>query len=160
MSSALSKPSTVVIDLDEDEGRKPHDIVDVDAPVPLNGKRDPDVVDEDTNPLDRLPDDAVRNADGSVTLPLHEKVTLRTKKNGEIRERVFTELVFHRLNGANLRKIGATSDENQVPVTFACSTRLNDAVMNALFDKMDQFDIARAGRVLNFFGTNGPKTGG
>lgn len=160
MTAAITKASTVSIDLDEDEGRKPDPIIDIDASVPLDDKRDPDVIDEDTNPLDRLPEDAVRNTDGSVTLPLHFRVTLRTKKNGEIKERTFDELVFHRLNGANLRAIAAASDEHQIAVSFACATRLNQAVMNALFDKMDQFDIARAGRVLNFFGSNGRKTGG
>lgn len=160
MTTALTKASTIRIDLDEDADGKPVDTVDLDSPVSLDGKRESDVIDEDVNPLDRLPDDAVRNRDGSVTLPLNFEVTLRTKKDGAIKERVFKDLVFYRLNGANQRAIAAASDEHQIVVSFACSTRLNQAIMNALYDKMDLSDIARAGRVINFFVTNGPKTGG
>lgn len=160
MTAALSKTSTVVIDLDEDASRTAEAVVDLDRPVAIEGKTDSDVIDEDVNPLDRLPEDAVRNSDGSVTLPLCYSVTLRTKKDDKIKERVFAELIFHRLNGADQRAIGAVSDEHQIAVSFARSTRLNQAIMNALYDKMDLSDIARAGRVINFFVSNGPKTGG
>ncbi len=160
MSSALSKPSSLTIDLDEDAGKTVETVVDLDRPVAIGGKVDSDVIDEDTNPLDRLPEDAVRNANGSVTLPLHYEVTLRTKKDGAVKERVFAELIFHRLNGADQRAIAAAGSEHEIAVSFARSTRHNQAIMNALYDKMDLSDIARAGRVLNFFVSNGPKTGG
>ncbi|ARQ59185.1 hypothetical protein EFR00_24905 [Rhizobium sophoriradicis] len=160
MSVALSKPSSLTIDLDEDAGKSTETVVDLDRPATIGSKPEGDVIDEDTNPLDRLPDDVVRNADGSVTLPLHYSVTLRTKKDGAVKERVFAELIFHRLNGADQRAIAAVSDEHQIAVSFARSTRNNQAVMNALYDKMDLSDIARAGRVINFFVSNGPKTGG
>lgn len=160
MSTAISKSSTLTIDLDEDAGRTPDAVVDLDQPVAIGGKPDGDVIDEDTNPLDRLPEDAVRNSDGSVTLPLHYSVTLRTKKDGAVKERVFAQLIFHRLNGADQRAIAAAGDEHQIAVSFARSTRNNQAIMNALYDKMDLSDIARAGRVINFFVSNGPKTGG
>ncbi|MBB2685139.1 UNVERIFIED_ORG: hypothetical protein GGD47_002727 [Rhizobium etli] len=160
MSSALSKPSSLTIDLDEDAGKTTETVVDLDRPAAIDGKPEGDLIDEDTNPLDRLPEDAVRNSDGSVTLPLHYSVTLRTKKDGAVKERVFAELIFHRLNGADQRAIAAAGDEHQIAVSFARSTRNNQAVMNALYDKMDLSDIARAGRVINFFVSNGPKTGG
>ncbi|PDT05700.1 hypothetical protein CO666_03600 [Rhizobium chutanense] len=159
MSNALSKESTVVIDLDE-ERVEANSFVDEDRPLALDGKRDKDVVDEDVNPLDQLPEDVVRNTNGSVTLPLYVPVTLRIRKGGEIRERKFSELIFHRLNGADQRAISAASKEHEVAVTFARSTRLNQATMNGLYDQMDLSDISRAGRVINFFVSNGPKTGG
>jgi hypothetical protein len=155
----LSK--NITIDLDEDaETARANAVVDLDRPVPLDSKTvDSDVIDEDVNPLDTLPKDAIRNADGSVTLPLNVSVTLKTKKDGKIKERVFSELVFHRLVGADQRAIAAASDEHQVVTSFARTTRLNQAIMNALFDKMDLSDVTRGGRVLNYFLNNGPKTG-
>ncbi|TAY75337.1 hypothetical protein [Rhizobium ruizarguesonis] len=159
MNTALSKESNVVIDLDEGKAQT-NLIVDEDRPLALDGKRDKDVVDEDANPLDQLPEDVFRNTDGSVTLPLNVPVTLRIKKGGEIRERKFSELIFHRLNGADQRAIAAATKEHEVAVTFARSTHLNQATMNGLYDQMDLSDITRAGRVINFFVSNGPKTGG
>lgn len=117
------------------------------------------VIDEDANPLDKLPKHAVKNDDGSVTLPLYEEVTLRTRKDGKVRERVFKDLTFHRLNGADQRAIAAAEDKDMAVVSFARSTRINQAVMNALFDKLDASDINYAGRVLNHFLSSGPRTG-
>ncbi|WP_160009764.1 hypothetical protein [Rhizobium sp. 18055] len=158
MKDVLAK--NISIDLDEDAEVATAADVDLDRPVPLDGKAiDSDVIDEDVNPLDTLPKDAIRNADGSVTLPLNVSVTLKTKKDGKIKERVFNELVFHRLVGADQRAIAAATEEHQVVTSFARTTRLNQAIMNALFDKMDLSDVTRGGRVLNYFLNNGPKTG-
>jgi hypothetical protein len=118
-----------------------------------------DIIDEDANPLDKLPREAIRNDDGSVTLPLYYPKTLTTKKDGKVREREFASLTFHRLNGADQRAISAAEEKDLAVVSFARSTRFNQAVMNALFDKMDAADIANGGRVLNHFLTSGPKTG-
>lgn len=160
MTTALNSSKSLTIDLDEDAGQSADAVVDLDRPVAIDGKPlDTDIIDEDANPLDTLPKDAKRNEDGSVTLPLNVEVTLRTKKDGKVKERVFKELVFYRLVGADQRAIAAASDEHQVVTSFARATRNNQAVMNALFDKMDLSDITRGGRVLNYFLNNGPKTG-
>ncbi|MGN6777570.1 hypothetical protein [Rhizobium sp.] len=157
MTKALAK--NVTIDLDEDASQALETIVDEDGPVVLGSTKDSDVVDENANPLDTLPEDALRNSDGTVTLPLHFPVTVRTKKDGKIKEKVYQDLVFHRLVGADQRAIAAVSEEHTTVVTFSRSTRINQAIMNAIFDKMDLADVARAGRVLNHFLTSGPRTG-
>lgn len=160
MSALTSKASSVLIDLDEDQDHKLDAVIDVDGPLALGSDRDPDVIDEDAGQLDQLPDDAVKNADGSVTIALKFPVTLRTKKNGETRERVYRELTFNRLTGADMRVIASAKSEDQNAVTFARSTKIYQVLMNALFDKMDLTDIERAGRVLVFFVSNGRKAGG
>lgn len=120
---------------------------------------DADVVNEDLDPADRLPSHAKLNHDGSVTLPLKFPRIVHSKKDGKIRERVFKELVMHRLAGADLRAIGAASDETMTPIAFARTTRLNQAVMNRLYDLMDGSDITACGQVLNYFLGNGRRTG-
>ncbi|WP_026379362.1 hypothetical protein [Afifella pfennigii] len=150
----------VAVDLDDDEETIAETPIDEDAPVVL-AKTDDEVVDEDADldPLDRLPAHARRNVDGSVTLPLLYPTELRTKKDGRIRERKFGELVFHRLTGADQRAIAAASEEMQSIVAFARSTRLNQAVMNALWDRLDGADIAAGGQVINNFFASGRRTG-
>jgi hypothetical protein len=64
---------------------------------------------------------------------------------------VFKDLTFHRLLGADQRAIAAAEDKDMAVVSFARSTRINQAVMNALFDRLDASDINYAGRVLNHF---------
>lgn len=157
MSPKLGKE--LVIDLDE--GVSPTgtaQVINEDGPLATEAGED-GVIDEDANPLDKLPRHAVKNDDGSVTLPLYEEVTLRTRKDGKIRERVFADLTFHRLNGADQRAIAAAEDKDMAVVSFARSTRINQAVMNALFDKLDASDINYAGRVLNHFLSSGPRSG-
>lgn len=154
---------SVSVDLDEDaEENSPETVVDEDAPVALEPSDEEEVVDEDADldPLDRLPKHAKRNGDGSVTLPLLYPKTLKTKKDGRVRERPFKELVFHRLTGADQRAISAASEEMQNVVAFSRSTRLNQAIMNALWDKLDAADIAAGGQVINnFFAGSGQRTG-
>lgn len=150
----MTTGKTVKIDLDEDAGA----VVDEDATVAA-AVADPDVVDEDANPLDRLPPHAFTNTDGSVTLPLKFPRELQVRKDGKTRTDRYDQLVFHRLTGADQRAIAAASDENTGAVAFARSTRLNQAVMNALFDKMDLSDITAGGQVLNSFFATGRTTG-
>ena len=108
-----------------------------------------------------LPSHAVRNADGSVTLPLFYPVTLRFKKGtaGEIREEVFEQLVLHRLTGADMRAITAAERGSMTVVSIARSARLNEGKMNALFDRMDGADVSAAGQVVGFFLSGGRPTG-
>lgn len=152
----------IEIDLDEDSSSSEVGaIINKDGPLAINEGEDGDdgVIDEDANPLDKLPRHAVKNKDGSVTLPLYEEVTLRTRKNGKVRERVFKDLTFHRLVGADQRAIAAAEDKDMAVVSFARATRMNQAVMNALFDRLDAADIKNAGQVLNHFLSSGPRTG-
>lgn len=149
------------ITIDLDEGFTPTDtdqIIVEDGPLAIETGED-GVIDEDANPLDKLPKHAIKNSGGSVTLPLYEEVTLRTRKDGKIRERVFKDLTFYRLNGADQRAIAAAEDKDMAVVSFARSTRINQAVMNALFDRLDASDINYAGRVLNHFLSSGPRSG-
>lgn len=150
----------VSIDLDEDETTPATTVVDEDAPVAIASAEE-DVVDEDAgfHPHDRLPKGAVRNLDGSVQLPFRFPQVLKTRKNGKVTERRFDGLVFHRLTGADQRAIAAAPDDMMSVVAFARSTRLNQAVMNALWDKMDASDINAGGQVLNNFFASGRTNG-
>ncbi len=156
----MGTPKNLKIDIDEDEPNSEtlssaETVVDEDTGANLAD----DIIDEDVKADSKLPKRARPNANGSVTLPLFEKVTLTTRKEGKVRERVFTELVFHRFNGADLRAIQATSDAKASIVTFSRSTRISEMVMDKLFDKMDGVDIADGGRIIESFLTSGPKTG-
>lgn len=156
----MGTPKNLKIDIDEDEPNSEalsstETVIDEDTGANLAD----DIIDEDAKADSKLPKRARPNANGSVTLPLFEKVTLTTRKEGKIRERIFTELVFHRFNGADLRAIQATSDAKASIVTFSRSTRISEMVMDKLFDKMDGVDIADGGRIIESFLTSGPKTG-
>ncbi|MBN9232772.1 MULTISPECIES: hypothetical protein [Phyllobacteriaceae] len=152
----------VAIDLDEDQADSAaaaETVVDEDGPVPADAETDADVVDEDIDPLDRLPPHAKKNQDGSVTLPLKFPRDLQIRKNGKVRTDRYERLVFHRLNGADQRAIAAAKEDDMSVVAFARSTRISQAIMNALFDKMDGADIAAGGQVLNSFFATGRTTG-
>ncbi len=147
------------IDLDEDEGKAPVDAASDDTIVVEDTGSKTDIVDEDAGDTDRLPDHAVVNGDGSITLPLLEPVTVRTKKDGRISERKFDSLTFYRLRGVDLQVIQSSPKEKETAVVFARSTRTMQALMDAIFAKLDMADIADGGRVLNHFLTSGRKTG-
>lgn len=150
----------VSVDLDEDAAASAAPaVVDEDAPVAAGSAVPAGVVDEDVDPLDKVPDRAVRNADGSITLPLLYPQELQIRRLGKIRTDKYDSLTFHRLNGADQRAIAAASDETQAVVAFGRSTRMSQAIMNALFDKMDGADIAAGGQVLNSFFATGRTTG-
>ncbi len=158
----MSKATHLNIDLVEDEdAAKPgaDAIIDEDGPIAAKAAPDGDIVDEDIDPADRLPKHARRNIDGSVTLPLHFPQVVRSRKGDKIRENRFSELVMHRLNGADQRAIAAAAEDMLAVVAIARSTRISQAVMNALYDKLDAADIAAAGQVLNHFLASGQKTG-
>ncbi len=159
----MKKPvsTNVHFDLDEDLAQEVHDGSSPEtSPVIVDeGGIAPDIVNEDGEVTDKLPERASVNGDGSVTLPLRYPVTITTRKDGKVRERQFEELTFHRLRGADLQAIAAVSKEHDTVVTFARSTRTMQAVMNAVFDKMDAADIVDGGKVINHFLTSGQKTG-
>ncbi len=156
----MGTPKNLKIDIDEDEpngdaSSSTETVINEDASTDVAD----DIIDEDASTDSKLPKRARKNKDGSVTLPLFENITLTTRKDGKIRERVFTELVFHRFRGADLRAIQATSDAKASILTFARSTRISEMVMDKLFDLMDGVDIADGGRIIETFLTSGPKTG-
>ncbi|MEO0374256.1 MAG: hypothetical protein AAF329_06405 [Cyanobacteria bacterium P01_A01_bin.17] len=153
----MTKIKETKIDLSEDETLD-EEVLNEDAPLPVQIDDEIDV-DEDLDELDQLPKRAVRNMDGSVTLPLEFPVALKTRKGGKVRERKFNELVMHRMNGSDFRTINAAAEEHQSIVALARSARLNQAVTNALYDRMVDVDIANAGRVMNHFLASGPRGG-
>jgi hypothetical protein len=120
-----------------------------------------DVVDiKEDKDQDDLPDHAVKNADGSITLPLLYPVVLKFRRpSGDIREESLAELVLHRLTGADMRAISSSNRDGLSTVAIARSARINEAKMNAWFDRMDGADTVAAGQVVAHFLGNGPKTG-
>lgn len=155
----MSPKNMTIIDEDATDGAQAGRqavIVDHDNSMPGTSAG---IVDEDVNQLDRLPDNAVSNADGSVTLHLRFPQELQVKKDGKIGTVAYTELTFHRLTGADQRAIAAVTEDMMTIVAFSRSTRINQARMTGLFDKMDASDISAAGQVLNSFFATGRKTG-
>lgn len=148
---------TVDLDIIDDNQTVTDIVVDENAPVALPSAG-ADVVD-DIDGGERLPDNAVANADGSVTLTLLYPQTLQIRKNDTVRETKYDKLTFHRLNGADQRAIMAASNSMLNVVAFSRSTRISQTIMNALFDKMDAADIAAGAQVFNHFLDSGRKTG-
>ena len=148
---------TVDLDIIDDDQTVTDIVVDENAPVALTGAA-ADVI-EDIDPGDRLPDNAEQNADGSVTLKLLYPTMLKIKKGEKVREENYEQLIFHRLNGLDQRVISEAKDGMLIAVSFSRSTRINQAIMNALFDKMDAADISAGATVLSHFLGSGRKTG-
>lgn len=144
---------TTIIDLPADGGTLAGVAVAADAP-------DADVVEIADKQDDALPESVVKNADGSITLPLMFPVVLKFRKpGGDIREEHLSELVLHRLTGADMRAISSSSRDGLSTVAIARSARINEAKMNAWFDRMDGADTVAAGQVVAYFLGNGTKTG-
>jgi len=115
---------------------------------------DDNVVDEvaATDESNALPKGAVRNDDGSVTLPLIKPVDLQIRdQTGKVRTQSYDSLTFHYLTGADLRAVQSAKQGEQNIVALARATRLSSAVMNKLFDKMHVADINAGGEVLAAF---------
>lgn len=159
MNGAISKGTRVKIDLDEDAGGAPVELHEASSGDIIEHDGKADIIDADGDPRDKLPDRAIKNSNGSVTLPLLFPQSLTLRKDGKVKEEAYTELTFHRLRGEDQMAMANTSEEKQVVVAFARSTRTREMVMEALYKKMDLADIADAGRVLNHFLTSGQKTG-
>lgn len=118
------------------------------------------VVDENASSEGTLPAHAIRNDDGSVTLPLRRPQELQIRSaSGQVRTERFDVLTFHRLTGADLRAIAAAARDSQGAVMLARSARRREPIMNALFDRMDGADIADAVKVVESFFPSGPSTG-
>jgi hypothetical protein len=135
------------------------DIVDLGA-APDPAPADPDVVElREDGEEEGLPPQAVEQPDGSIRLPLKYPVTLKFKTGSTIREERFDALVFHRLNGADMRVIKAAKPEGILAVAMARSTRVHEGKMNAVYDRMDAFDTTAADLVIGHFLGAGQKTG-
>lgn len=153
----MSTKHTVDLNIIDDDLTVTDIIVDENAPVVLKGD-EADVV-EDIDDGDRLPDQAVLNADGSVTLKLLYPQKVKIRKDDKVREEHYSHLTFHRLNGADQRAISSASDGMLNIVAFSRSTRISQAIMNRLFDMMDAADISAGARVFEHFLGSGRKTG-
>lgn len=100
---------------------------------------------------DGLPDQAEETPDG-IKLPLRFPAP---DGSGSVHH----ELVFHRMNGADLKAIEMAKDL-VLPTRMARSTGLVLKAARELFDAMDAADAYDANRVARFLSSNGRKTGG
>ena len=139
-------------------------VIDLDEPTAAAAAAaapaEPDVVElpEDEGETPRLPRQAVVLPDGRVRLPLAVPVTLKLRQAGVTREERFTELLFHRLTGVDMRAMMSGGEKASI-IAFARATRISQAKFDALFDRMDGADIAAAIQVLDFFLGGGRATG-
>lgn len=98
----------------------------------------------------KLPERAVRNDDGTITLPLLKPVTLTIKNATGTRQETIRELVFHEMEGIDLRLIAQAAPDMQTIVAMARATRTPSPRMNVLFDKMLGRDVTAAAAVISF----------
>ena len=99
---------------------------------------------------DGLPDHAVENADGGVTLPL---LYPATDGDGETHD----TLVFNRLTGLHMKGIGTSKVPLQHGIHAATGLTLKAA--KGLFDAMDGADALAAQAAINFLSGIGRRTG-
>jgi len=141
--------SRMVVDLTED------------APAAAGAAPAEDVLVLGDEGPDGLPTQAVRRDDGTILLPLRHPVTLRYRRpgSGAVREEAVAELLFHRLTGADMRAIGAASQEAMTAVAIARAVRIDEGKFNAIYDRMDAVDVTAASLVVAHFLGGGRKTG-
>lgn len=118
------------------------------------------VVDEDADIGGDFPARAVRNADGTVTLPLRFPVSLQIRSaNGTVRTAANAELKLHRLNGADLMAISAASNAAKPVVLLARAAKMREPIARALVERMDGADMLDVTKVIDGFFGSGPTTG-
>lgn len=113
------------------------------------------IVDDDAGEAKKtkLPARAIRNDDGTISLPLLKTVGYTVKSgNGSTRREEVKELVFHDLNGADLRIMAQQSDDMKPVVAFARSTRIPTNRMTVIFDQLGSRDIKAGGDIISFLG--------
>lgn len=114
-----------------------------------------DVIDE--KPAANLPKGAVLNPNGTVTLKLAAPVSLKTRNSaGVVTETVYDSFTLRRFNGADQRAIRQLTGDAMTIEMFARAANVRNPVMNALYDRMDAYDIGRIGEVIEYFFLNGP----
>ncbi len=98
-----------------------------------------------------LPDRAIQNDDGTVTLPLRRPVPLSVRNAaGKVTETVYAELVFHELFGADMRAISNAKEDVRVDVLMARSLKIPQTVARALFDQLTRKDAEDVVTVAGF----------
>jgi hypothetical protein len=140
------------------------DLVDLDggaAPAAPTAELEPGVVSLDGDIPDdmKLPKHATPRADGTIELPLLHPVTLKFKKGGQVREETTERLVFHALTGGDMRVISSKPAEKITSTAIARSTRMAEAKMDAIYDRMDARDVNAAERCVMHFMDGGRPTG-
>ncbi len=135
-------------------------IVDLDEAQQLQPAADVPVLDED-GALSDLPKGAEPQPDGSVIYALRHPRVLKFRRSSEgtVREEPIDTLHFHRLTGADMRAVAAVKSEQMSVVAIAKSTRINEAKMGLIFDRLDGEDAAAAGEIVGSFLGPGRKTG-
>lgn len=99
----------------------------------------------------QLPERAVDNGDGTITLTLIKPVSLTIKgADGKTREERYEALVFHELVGADMRKIMQAPEQRRVDAMLAAALRMPQVTAGALFDRMGRRDIEAATSVATF----------
>lgn len=100
----------------------------------------------------KLPARAIRNDDGTVTLPLLKPVTIGFKSSttAKVRQETTSELTFHELTGADLRIVMQQTPDMQPVALLARSARIAINRMTPLFDRMAQRDISAATDIVSF----------
>lgn len=102
-----------------------------------------------------LPARAVKNGDGTITLPLRLPVSIKVRDlNDKETEERFDAFTFHYLKGADIRAIQAAKPEMANIVAFSRSTGINQAIMDGVFDDLHIADINDGAAIMSFF-TNG-----
>lgn len=110
----------------------------------------PAVVDESRDATG-LPERAVQNDDGTVTLPLRRPVTLSVRNAaGKVTETVYSELVFNELFGSDMRAITSAKEDARVDVLLSRSLKIPQAVARALFDQLTRKDAEDVVSVAGF----------
>lgn len=118
-----------------------------------------DLVEGDQGETKGLPPTARLNKDGSVTLKLTYPVTLTVRRSDQVIEDRYEAFTLRRLNGADLRAALQLKTDLQGIALFARSAGLKQLVAEKLSDKMDLADFDAVAQVVDFFGSNGRKTG-
>lgn len=118
------------------------------------------LIDETSEGDSKLPPHAVRNDNGSVTLPLLHPQELRFRNSsGAERSESYKELTLHRLNGGDLIAIGNQAEGSRAWFAIARSARMAPNKMKVLFERMDGVDCKACGDVVSFFLDAGQTTG-
>jgi hypothetical protein len=97
-----------------------------------------------------LPKRAIRNDDGTISLPLTEPVHYKVRTARGEESVTLDRLTFHPLYGADLRIMAQQSDENKGPVAFARATRISTPRMKVIFDKLRERDVKAGGDIITF----------
>jgi hypothetical protein len=132
--------STIVIDESEDEGTGAQ--LATGAAIVIE--------DEGEDKRTKLPARAVRNDDGTITLPLLAPVTLTVKNARGTKEERYDEIVFHEMTGLDLRLVAQAPAEKQTIVAMARAARISTQRMDALFDQLKAKDVTAATAVISF----------